>query len=76
VLYWNPILGTPVSHDFEVGESLNFALFELGTTETWSNGDDTIEEQIFVIFDFSSPEVENTANGQTQGSAFLFLELG
>ena len=57
MLYWNPILSTPVSADFEVGDSLTFALFELGTDETWSNPDDKVEKNITVDFDFSSPSV-------------------
>jgi len=76
VLYWNPILTTPASRDLEVGDSVSFALFELGTTETWSNPDDKIAKNISVAFDFSSPEVDMTGTGQTVGDTFLFWSWG
>ncbi len=73
MLYWNPILSTPVSADFEVGDSLTFALFELGTDETWSNPDDKVEKNITVDFDFSSPSVNEIGSGQTVGDTWWFL---
>ena len=64
-LYWSPILSTPASADLEVGDSITFALFELGTYETWSNPDDEEEQIISVEFDFSSPEANATVTGET-----------
>jgi len=31
VLYWNPILTTPATKNFEVGDSYSFSLFKVGT---------------------------------------------
>ena len=76
VLYWNPIVTTPVSNDLEVGESITFGLFELGTDEVWSNPDDKIEKNISVAFDFSSPEVDTTGTGKTVGDTWLFFSWG
>lgn len=76
VLYWNPILTTPASVDLEVGESITFGLFELGTDETWSNADDKMEKNISVAFDFSSPEVYTTGTGKTVGDTWLFFSWG
>ena len=76
VLYWNPILTMPASFDLEVGESMTFDLFQLGTNESWSNPDDKVEQNIRVAFDFSSPDVDRTATGQTVGDTFWFLSWG
>ena len=76
VLYWNPILTTPASANFEVGESITFALFELGTNEKWSNPDDKVEKNISVAFDFSSPEVNTTGTGETVGDTLLWWSWG
>ena len=75
-LYWNPILSTPASWNFEVGDSLTFALFELGTKEVWSNPDDKVEKNISVAFNFSSPTVNAAVTGETVGETWWFLSWG
>ncbi|MDY7033172.1 MAG: hypothetical protein SVY10_14850 [Thermodesulfobacteriota bacterium] len=75
-LYWSPILSTPASADLEVGDSITFALFELGTYETWSNPDDEEEQIISVEFDFSSPEANATVTGETVGNTLLIFSWG
>ncbi len=67
-LYWNPILTTPVSGDLEVGDSITFALFELGTNEDILDLTDTSMDDISVSFDFSSPEVDTVGFGFTSGN--------
>lgn len=69
-LYWDPILTTPVSHDFSVGEAIVLYLFKVGTQETWSNNDDKVQKDISVEFKFSAPPVLGTVSGKSWGNAF------
>lgn len=75
VLYWSPILATPAVANFEVGDTYSFKLFKIGTRETTVNwGEDTVNYPISVFFDFSSPEVNGTATGRTDG--LFLLDIG
>jgi len=67
VLHWNPILEQPAVFDLEPGESSEFALFEIGTDESYANLDDVFWKEIFVSFSFANPDVLNEAEGQTRG---------
>jgi hypothetical protein len=73
MLYWKPILTTPVSHDFSVGEKITVDLFAVGTEETWSNADDKVPKDISVAFNFSAPPVLGNVTGESWGNAFWFL---
>ena len=69
VLYWDPILTTPTSKNFEVGDSYSFSLFKVGTLEN-SVGfldPDLNKYDIKVSFSFSSPDVDGSASGQSYG---------
>lgn len=75
VLYWNPILSAPVSGDFDVGDSISFDLFQIGTNETTVNWfEDTEEYDIAVEFAWSAPPgvVPDDVNGTTRGIWRLF----
>lgn len=75
VLYWEPILATPAVADFEVGDTYSFALFKIGTRESTVNWwDDRKDYPISVSFDFSSPEVDGTVSGKTDG--VWLLDIG
>lgn len=67
VLYSENILATPASHDFEVGESLTFNLFKIGTRESSVNIDDLFSYDISVDFNFSTPEVMRSVTGESYG---------
>jgi hypothetical protein len=78
-LWWEPVLTTPVSKEFEVGDELTFDLFKIGTNEKyvnlfewdWSTGsfvEEDIEEfPIATTFNFSSPSVTEAVSGFSDG---------
>jgi len=67
-LSWNPILTTPAVLNVDEGKTSNpFALFRLQSDETVVNWDDLWPKDIYVSFDFSSPEVSNGIGGWTRG---------
>ena len=67
-LWWDPILSRPAELDLDVGETSGpFALFLLGTDETYANWDDIWPKDIEVTFDFSSPEISDGIGGWTRG---------
>jgi len=67
VLYWNPILSTPTSGDFNVGDSTTFNLFRIGTNESSVGLDDLLRKDISVSFDFSAPPSLDSVTGETFG---------
>jgi hypothetical protein len=72
VLYYSKILSTPDTVNLEVGEYAKTALFKIGTRETAVNRDDYKHYPISVSFNFSSPDVDGVATGETFG----FIEWG
>ena len=68
-LDWAPILGTPISADFEVGDTLaGVPLFKIWADESAVNNDDKVPQPISVDFGFSSPEIFGGAvTGSTYG---------
>ena len=73
VLYWEPILTTPISAELEVGESTTFNLFTLGSDEAVVDEDDLVKKEISVAFEFSSPEISTTGTGKTEGGILWTL---
>ncbi len=74
VLYSENILSTPASHNFEVGESLTFDLFKIGTQESSINIDDLFSYDITVDFNFSTPQVMRSVTGESYGRWRLFSD--
>lgn len=74
VLYSENILPNPASHNFEVGESLTFNLFKIGTRESSVNIDDLFSYDISVDFNFSTPEVMRSVTGESYGRWRLFSD--
>ncbi len=71
-LYWEPILDMPATLNLEEGDTSDaFALFSIGTYENYANWDDLWPKDIFVSFDFKSPEISSEIGGWTRGR-FLF----
>jgi len=66
-LYFNPALPQPYSFDLDVGDSVNLRLGQIGTRETYANLDDLVWKELFVEFDFSSPEVLSDIEGRSRG---------
>jgi hypothetical protein len=76
VLYWNPILTQPTTWNLDVGQSVEFNLFRLGTTESAVNNDDKVQKAITVNFAWTAPPgvISDNVNGETSGWSFLFLD--
>jgi hypothetical protein len=78
VLFEKTLYSNPLSFALNnVGESVTFALFEIGTKETALNLDDLIPYKIEVDFNFSSPApgFGGEANGLT-GAGWLLDSFG
>lgn len=66
----------PVSFDLEVGNSVTFDLFDIWTDEnSLAFGEDTVDQDIFVAFDFTAPPPPfgGTVSGETDGVFFGFF---
>ena len=76
VLWWDDILGVPVSFNANEGDVLTADLFQVGTQEEHINLDDRIPFGIFVEFIFSSPDVDGVLTGATFGWGQIFGGIG
>ncbi len=73
VLYVNDIFATPATGDLNVGDSVTFDLFQVGTYESAINDDDRVAYDISVDFDFSFPgNVSATVEGESDGDSWLW----
>jgi hypothetical protein len=63
---WNPVAGHP-TFNLSPGAPVTFSLFNLYTTETTVNPDDTTPKQITVSFTFDPPGTTGVVTGSTDG---------
>lgn len=67
-LYWTPILTMPAFLNIEEGKRSDpFPLFRIGTREGAPQWDDLWPKEIYVSFDFSSPEISDGIGGWSRG---------
>lgn len=79
VLNWSPILTQPTTWNLNVGQSVNFDLFRIGTTESTVNfGEDTVPKPISVSFQWAAPPgvTPDTVNGLTRGWTIFLADGG
>jgi hypothetical protein len=77
-LYWDPILTQPKTWNLDVGQSVTFNLFRIGTTEVAVNGDDEAKKPIVVNFAWAAPPsvIPDNVNGETSGWSWWFIDGG